>query len=127
MRERGTIALHAPIRIDFGAAYFYGYSQPSLLPTRKILALADVVDVQFLDREQWLEHLVEHRQPIPDGGLYAITLTNVRLLKKPFPYRGSPKLFLIKEDIAARLRKAALGPLDYDATKPLWRTKENMS
>src|SRR5262245_4599979 len=88
MRERGTIALHAPRRIDFGASYLYGYSQPWLLPTGKIVALADVVEVRLLGPEFWYESLAKHRQPMPmAGGAYGILLENIRVLKRPVAYR----------------------------------------
>jgi hypothetical protein len=106
MRERGTIALHAPKRIDFGAAYLYGYSQPWLLPTGKIVAVADVMDVLVLDRKSWCETLAEHRQPIPTGGVYGIRLSNVRPLKRPIVYRGRQVIFPLNEDVVARVRKA---------------------
>ena len=108
MRERGTIALHAPKRIDFGAAYLYGYAQPWLLPTGQIIALADVVDVVSLDRVSWCEKVIEHRQPVPAGEAYGIKLGNVRILKRPVAHRGHQMMFPLYEDVVARVRKVAL-------------------
>ena len=107
MRERGTIALHAPRRIDFGAAYLYGYAQPWLLPTGKIMALADVADVMLLDRGSWCENVIAHRQPIPVGGAYGIRLENLRILKRPLAHRGHQMIFPLNEDVTARVLKAA--------------------
>src|SRR5688572_6405445 len=108
MRERGTIALHAPRRIDFGAAYLFGYAEPWLLPTGKIVALADVVDVVVLDRESWCENVMKHRQPVPVGGAYGIKLENVRVLKTPLAHRGHQMIFPLNEDVEARVRKAVI-------------------
>jgi hypothetical protein len=49
VHDRGMVALHAPSRIDFAAAYFYGYQEPWQLPRQAVVAWAEIVDVSEVD------------------------------------------------------------------------------
>jgi hypothetical protein len=109
LRERGTIALHAPRRIDFSAAYLYGYAKPWLLPRGKVVAVADVVDVIQLDYASWYDHLKRHRQPIPSRAAYGIKIENVKPLPRPVAHRGYQMAFPLTEEAADRVRKQAIG------------------
>jgi hypothetical protein len=105
VKRRGVVALHAPRRIDFSAAYFYGYERPWELPRAKIIAVADIEEVIALDSYSWDMFLQQHRQPLPMAdGAYGVTLANVRVLKVPVACRGRQMLFPIAENIAHRVR-----------------------
>jgi|ERR1043165_4315203 hypothetical protein len=107
VQHRGVIALHAPRRIDFSPAYFYGYQSPWLLPRSKIVAVAEITDVSALDTNSWQMFLEQHRQPWPIAtGTYGVLLTNVRALEHPIAYRGRRGLFPVAETIAERVRRA---------------------
>ncbi len=111
MRRRGSIALHAPWMIDFGAAYFYGYKDPWRLPRGKIIAVAEIEEVRELDEVSWRESLQFHRQPVPmTSGTFGIVLRNVRVLEKPIPYRGRQMPFPLDEETAERVRKETVQP-----------------
>lgn len=104
IRERGTVALHAPTRIDFPAAYFYGYREPWLLPRQGVLAVAEIVDVWELDAESWIKTLDRHRQPLPfGGGVYGIRLENVRRLRRRVECKGRPGLFSFPSDVTSKV------------------------
>jgi len=101
---RGQVALHAPQRIDFVNAYFYGYREPWLLPRGKVVALASIADVWELDEKSWTSTLAAHRQPLPYyGGAYAVQLTNVQRLDRPISCRGRQKVFHLPDSIASRV------------------------
>ena len=106
--RRGLIALHAPRRIDFSAAYFYGYKNPWTMQRGKIIAVAEIADVMNLDTESWIEFVSKHRQPLPLlEGSYGVLLKNVRPLEHPVVCRGRQMLFPLADDVAARVRKQA--------------------
>lgn len=108
VKRRGIVALHAPRRIDFSAAYFYGYKSPWNLPRAKIVAIADIDDVLALESDSWQTFLHQHRQPLPMAdGAYGVILTNVRALKVPVGCRGRQMLFPLPDNIAERVRKSA--------------------
>lgn len=106
VRRRGIVALHAPRRIDFSAAYFYGYKSPWTLPRAKIVAVADIADVFPLESDSWESFLEQHRQPLPMAdGAYGVRLANVRVLERPVACRGRQMLFPLAENVAERVRK----------------------
>ena len=108
VQRRGLIALHAPRRIDFSAAYFYGYKNPWTMLRGKIIAVAEIVEVINLDTQSWIEFVSMHRQPLPLlEGSYGVLLKNVRPLENPVVCRGRQMLFPLAEDVAARVRKQA--------------------
>jgi hypothetical protein len=108
IKRRGIIALHAPKKIDFGAAYFYGYQRPWVLPRFKIVAVAEIAEVLSLDGDSWQAFLEQHRQPLMVDGAYGARLANVRVLERPVAYGGRLGLFPIAEDVAERVRRFAL-------------------
>lgn len=98
--RKGLIALHAPRRIDFNAAYFYGYKYPWILPRGKIIALAKIVETIDLDVKSWIELVDKHKQPLPAAdGAYGVLLDNVRPLERPVIFRGRQKFFPLPDDI----------------------------
>jgi hypothetical protein len=104
IRERGTVALHAPTKIDFPAAYFYGYQQPWLLPRQGVLAVAEITGVWELNAESWIKTLDRHRQPMPfSGGVYGIRLENVRRLTRRVECKGRPGLFSFPTDVTSKV------------------------
>lgn len=108
VQHRGMIVLHAPRRIDFSTAYFYGYRNPWLLPRSKIIAVAEIKDVLALDNDSWQMFLEQHRQPWPiAAGAYGVLLTNVCALEHPIAYRGRQGLFPIGESVADRVQRFA--------------------
>jgi hypothetical protein len=108
VQRRGLIALHAPRRIDFSAAYFYGYREPWTLPRGKVIAVAEIADVINLDVDRWIEFVPKHRQPMPlVEGSYGLVLQNVRPLERHVVCRGRQMLFPLAEDVAARVRRFA--------------------
>jgi hypothetical protein len=108
VQRRGLIALHAPRRIDFSAAYFYGYREPWTLPRGKVIAVAEIADVIDLDVDRWIDFVPKHRQPMPlVEGSYGVVLKNVRPLEHPVVCRGRQMLFPLAEDVAARVRRFA--------------------
>jgi len=108
VQRRGLIALHAPRRIDFSAAYFFGYEKPWTLLRGKIVAVAEIADVINLDSESWIELVTMHRQPLPlVEGSYGVVLKNVQPLEHPVVCRGRQMLFPLADDVAARVRKQA--------------------
>jgi hypothetical protein len=99
-----TIALHASQRVEFDAAYFYGYSNPWMLQRGRIVALADIIEVRLYDAESWISDLEAHRQPLPfRGGSYGIQLGNIRILKQAIRHSGSLMLFPLPSDVASRI------------------------
>lgn len=99
-----TIALHASQRVEFDAAYFYGYQEPWSLPRGRIVALADIVEVRLYDANSWISDLSAHRQPLPfRGGSYGIRLENIRVLKRTIRHSGSLMLFPLPEEVAAKV------------------------
>lgn len=101
---RGQVALHAPQRIDFVTAYFYGYREPWVFPRGKVVALAHIAAVWELDEKGWTSALPAHRQPLPySGGAYAVQLTDVQRLRRPIACRGRQKLFPLPDSIASRV------------------------
>ncbi len=108
VKRRGLIALHAPRRIDFSAAYFYGYKQPWTLPRGKLIALAEITDVVELDNESWVDLVQRHRQPLPMvDGAYGVLLENVRLLERPVDCRGKQMFFPLTGNILERVLRYA--------------------
>jgi len=108
VKRRGLIALHAPRRIDFGAAYFYGYKQPWTLPRGKLIALAEITDVVELDNESWVDLVQRHRQPLPMvDGAYGVLLDNVKLLERPVDCRGKQMFFPLTGNILERVLRYA--------------------
>jgi hypothetical protein len=108
VKRRGLIVLHAPRRIDFGAAYFYGYKQPWTLPRGKLIALAEITDVVELDNESWVGLVRRHRQPLPMvDGAYGVLLDNVKLLERPVDCRGKQMFFPITGNILERVLRYA--------------------
>ena len=108
VKRRGLIALHAPRRIDFSAAYFYGYKQPWTLPRGKLIALAEITDVVELDNESWVDLVQRHRQPLPMvDGAYGVLLDNVKLLERPVDCRGKQMFFPITGNILERVLRYA--------------------
>jgi hypothetical protein len=106
VKRRGLVALHAPRRIDFSAAYFYGYKRPWELPRAKIVAVADINEVLTLESDSWETFLYQHRQPLPMAdGAYGVVLTDVRVLKVPVACRGRQMLFPLADNVANRVRK----------------------
>jgi hypothetical protein len=104
VRDRGMVALHAPMRIDYSAAYFYGYQEPWLLPRQGVLAVAEISDVWELDAESWIITLDRHRQPLPfAGGVYGIRLENVRRLRRRVDCKGRPGLFSFPPAVASQV------------------------
>ncbi|HYV05286.1 MAG TPA: ASCH domain-containing protein [Blastocatellia bacterium] len=107
-KRRGIVALHAPWKIDFSAAYFYGYENPWRMHRGKILAVADISDVYELDVLTWQGFLEQHRQPIPFAdGSFGIALKNVRVLDRPVACRGKPWFFPLPAAVAERVGTAA--------------------
>jgi hypothetical protein len=107
-RPPGLVALHAAWRIDFSAAYFYGYEEPWTLPRGRILAVAEIDEVYTLDDSLWLKFLENHRQPLPmAGGAYGFMLANMRVLDRPVLCRGYQMFFDLDESIAQQVRQAA--------------------
>jgi hypothetical protein len=107
VRRRGTIVLHAPWRIDFSAAYLFGYREPWKLPRGQVLAVAEIERVDLLEEEAFLDRLAEHRQPIPiGGGVFGIHLSNVRVLHTGVRCRGRQQLFPLPESVAERVAQA---------------------
>ena len=105
VKRRGNIALHASWQIDFSISYFYGYETPWLLPRGRVVAIADIVDVVFLDYVTWQKRLVEHRQPLPFAvGCYGICLANIRVLDHSIKCRGRPGFFPLPEGVSDKLR-----------------------
>lgn len=108
VKRRGLIVLHAPRRIDFSAAYFYGYKQPWTLPRGKLIALAEITDVVELDNESWVDLVQRHRQPLPMvDGAYGVLLDNVKLLERPVDCRGKQMFFPITGNILERVLRYA--------------------
>jgi hypothetical protein len=108
VKRRGLIALHAPRRIDFSAAYFYGYKQPWTLPRGKLIALAEITDVVELDNESWVDLVQRHRQPLPMvDGAYGVLLDNVKLLERPVDCRGKQMFFPLTGNILERVLRYA--------------------
>jgi hypothetical protein len=104
VRTRGMVALHAPWKIDFAAAYFYGYAEPWKLPRHKVMAVADVADVWELNEQSWMSTLEQHRQPLPFvGGVYGARLENVRILNRPISCGGQPGLFRLPAWVTSRV------------------------
>ena len=107
VRARGLVALHAPWKIDFAAAYFYGYKEPWQLPRHRVVALAEITDVLDLDEQTWMSTLEQHRQPLPfSGGMYGARLENVRILERPIACNGHPKLFRLPASVTSRVLAA---------------------
>ena len=108
VKRRGLIALHSPRRIDFSAAYFYGYKQPWTLPRGKLIALAEITDVVELNNESWVDLVQKHRQPLPMvDGAYGVLLDNVKLLERPVDCRGKQMFFPITGNILERVLRYA--------------------
>ena len=107
VQRRGLIALHAPRRIDFSAAYLYGYSSPWTLARGKVVAVAEIVDVIELSDESWLTFVMQHRQPLPMAeGAYGVFLKNVRPLERPVACKGRQMLFPLPPDVSEQVRRA---------------------
>src|SRR5574341_1800306 len=108
VQRRGLIALHAPRRIDFSAAYLYGYRSPWTLARSKIVAVAEIADVIELNDESWLTFVTQHRQPLPMvEGAYGVVLKNVRPLERPVACKGQQMLFPLAEDVSEQVRRFA--------------------
>jgi hypothetical protein len=94
MKHRGLIVLHAPWKIDMGAAYFFGYHAPWTLVRGQLVGVAEVEQVIRLDETNFIDHLDQHLQVLPvDGIAYGAVLRNVRLLDQPITYSGRQMLF----------------------------------
>jgi hypothetical protein len=111
VRRRGLVALHAARRIDFSAAYFYGYEKPWTLPRGGIIAVAEITNGYTLKDSLWFKFLEKHRQPFPVAdGAYGLLLANIRALDRPVRCRGYPMLFELHKGTAERVRQAARLP-----------------
>jgi len=108
VQRRGLIALHAPRRIDFSAAYLYGYRSPWTLARSKIVAVAEIADVIELNDESWLTFVTRHRQPLPMvEGAYGVFLKNVCPLERPVACKGQQMLFPLSHDVSEQVRRFA--------------------
>jgi hypothetical protein len=112
MRSGVTIALHAAKKIDFGAAYLFGYEEPWRLPRREVLGVATVSEVVPLTRQLWDQFLEHHRQPMPwRYGTYGLFLEEVRRLREPIAYLwGKPKIFPLSPAITLQIERQLLEP-----------------
>ncbi|MDT4897397.1 MAG: hypothetical protein QOH25_2474 [Acidobacteriota bacterium] len=107
-KHRGIIALHAPWRIAFETAYFYGYESPWMLPRGKIVAVAEIADILELNSDSSQAFLEQHRLPLPVGdGAYGFLLSSVRLLEQPVACRGRLGLFQLPEKVAMHVLRFA--------------------
>jgi hypothetical protein len=107
-KHRGIIALHAPWRIEFDTAYFYGYERPWKLPRGKVVAVAEIVDILELNGDSSQAFLEQHRLPLPVGdGAYGFLLSNVCKLETPVACRGRQGLFRLPENVAVRVESSA--------------------
>jgi hypothetical protein len=92
------LALHAPQRIEFPEAYFFGYDEPWKLPTGKLLGIAKLAEVILINEKNQLAFIESHRQFYPlEMELFGLRLEEVRLLSKPVSYRGRLTLFDLDE------------------------------
>lgn len=104
-RHLGLIGLHAPWRIDFSAAYFFGYKKPGEMARGGIIAVAEIADVLALDELTYQTFLEQHRQPLPMiQGTYGIILKNIRPLSNLVPCRGHQGVFALPAGVEERIR-----------------------
>ena len=103
-KRRGRIALHAPWKIDFSAAYLYGFHEPWQLPRGGIIAVAEIRAVHELDERSARTLFRQHRQPLPLGcGSYGIELVGVQPLKTLVKCRGKPGFFPLTDQLSRRV------------------------
>jgi ASCH domain-containing protein len=104
VHHRGRIALHAPAKIDYFAASFFGYSEPWKLPRGKVLAIAEMDEVVLLDERNFNDYLTAHLQVIPaNGPVFGIPLNQVQLLKNPVLTKGRLNIFPLDDEISKRI------------------------
>jgi hypothetical protein len=103
-RHRGMLAIHAGMKIDFeacrdpeikAALERHGYTDPSTLPTGRVLCtckLFDCVQMQRVDDAVTVPGYKLSRKEKAFGnyaeGRFAFILANVRPLKNPVPAKG---------------------------------------
>jgi hypothetical protein len=101
---RGPVALHAPIKIDYRAAFFFNIEDPWKLKTRHIMGVAEIVDVITLDDSNQMEYLLAHYQAIPfNGERIGFVIRNVRVLDHPIDQGGDLGFFDLSEAITERI------------------------
>lgn len=106
IKRRGLVALHAPLQIDFDAAFYFGYHRPWLLSRGKVLGVASIAEVFALDDERWQALLERHRVVHPFvQGSYGAELRDVRALSRPIVHPGRLYFFPLSERVASRVRK----------------------
>lgn len=81
------------------------------LPTGRIVAVADLVDVRAMTQDTWPSlfeaHAQEHEYAFGhyERGRYAWLLNNVRRLPEPVPCRGALGLWGVLADVATTIQK----------------------
>lgn len=105
---RGLIAIHSPIKIDYHAAHYFGYSQPWKLERGKVLAVANLDAVSELSEEKYNDCMMEHLSIFPfSGTVYSFRLSNIFQLPKPVMAKGKLGIFpldgMISEKILVQL------------------------
>ncbi len=102
--RRGLVVLHASWTIDFGAAHFYGYSEPWKLPRGVLLAVATIVDVVQVEEGTWWRSVKEHRQPVPSGGVIGIRFADVRPLLHRIKHNGRLFFFPLEQQASSEIQ-----------------------
>jgi hypothetical protein len=98
---RGSIALHSPMKIDFHAAHYFGYTEPWELNRGKVLGMANLTSVTQLNEKSYIETLTDHLSVQPFAGIiYAIEFSNIFVLPEPVAAKGKLILFSLEEEIS---------------------------
>jgi hypothetical protein len=101
---RGPVALHAPMRIDFHAAHYFGYRDYWKLERGKVLGLANLTSVTELNEESYAKTLMEHLSVLPFASiLYAISFSDILVLPKPIEAKGKRLLFFLDNETSEEI------------------------
>lgn len=101
---RGMIALHSPIKIDFHAAHYYGYSEPWKLERGKVLGMANLTSVTELNENTYADMLTKHLSIHPFKGIvYAIKFSDIFVLPKSIAVKGKLLVFTLDESISEKI------------------------
>ena len=102
--QRGNILLHSSSKIDWKTAALLGYENLFGLPLKKIVGVAEVVDVVKLQDETRLSRLTEHwvLHPFYNEPL-GLVLKNPTRFSRPIPCNGRLLLFELPEEVKERV------------------------
>lgn len=107
VKRRGPILIHAARTVDWKSVELFGYEDVLALPRGSLVAYAEILEVEELSRERWLELMLRHRvvhPPIREP-IYGVTLGSVTPFRRRIPCAGKSLFFPVPAAVESRVRQ----------------------